>query len=454
MIRKNNNKVLSILNLLEVQQKFFGFDDFDHKTRKRAVRKNSNKSNEIQSKLDVGDYNDPKIILSEEYDSKYYIDEHDIVGNINPICPYCNSRNIIKWSSYSKNIISENYCGEIFFRRYKCKRCNKTFLTDITDQFDSHSNISNSLKEKSCEIKELNWSSLRDISKYYEIFYDLEISHETVRKALIVIEGNEIDYNLPKLSGYYGYDAQWLKINKEWKFRHAIYDIIQGMPVAELFAEKESNKDVYYLINKYTEHKDRIAIVTDTKKGYDSVMRKLKFQRHQYCVFHFKYNLNTKIREEINKRKRILSEQLKTTYPNKSNKFIEDKIEEELKPFKKEIRYALQLTYYVFKEESFDKATTYVELIRANMINFPYFIREYIEEAFLPHYKSYLYYLEEPYKDKLDDTNNKTEGYFRATMPKGQKRKYRTFEGVINQIYHKGNGLIKNQIEKNEKKKK
>ena len=85
------------------------------------------------------------------------------------------------------------------------------------------------------------------------------------------------------------------------------------------------------------------------------------------------------------------------------------------------------------------------------MINFPTFITEYIEKTFLPNYKSYLYYLEKPHKNKLDDTNNKTEGYFRATMPKGQKRKYRTLEGIINQIYHRGNGLIKNQQEKKKK---
>lgn len=89
-----------------------------------------------------------------------------------------------------------------------------------------------------------------------------------------------------------------------------------------------------------------------------------------------------------------------------------------------------------------------MQLIKSNMINFPTFIKEYIEKTFLPNYKSYLYYLEKPYKNKLDDTNNKTEGYFRATMPKGQKRKYRTLEGLINQIYHRGNGLIKNQQEK------
>ena len=136
-------------------------------------------------------------------------------------------------------------------------------------------------------------------------------------------------------------------------------------------------------------------------------------------------------------------------------KFIENKAKEELEPLKKEIRYALQLIYYIFKEESFDKANSYIKLIKSNMVNFPDFIREYLEENFLPYYKSYIYYLEKPYKGKLDDTNNKMEGYFRATMPKGQKRKYRTLEGLINQVYHRGNGLIKNQREKikNEKSK-
>ena len=90
-----------------------------------------------------------------------------------------------------------------------------------------------------------------------------------------------------------------------------------------------------------------------------------------------------------------------------------------LKPFKKEIKYFLQLLYYVFKEKSFDKANSYIQLIKSDMKNFPNFIEDYIEKTFLSNYKSYLYYLEKPYKNKLDNTNNKTEGYFRATMPKG-----------------------------------
>lgn len=450
MLLKNNNKALPINNVLDVQQKLFGFESFDHGKAKKRKNKTRSQKDENQSKFHVGEYKDPELIISEEYTSKYYIDENGIIGCLNPICPNCNSRKVTKWDIYSKNIISEEYCGEILIRRYFCKRCQKTFITNLNDHFDSHSHISNSLKEKSCLVKELGWSSLRNIAKFYEIFYNIKISHETIRKSLIVIEGNEIDFKLPKLSGYYGYDAQWIKINKKWRFRHALYDIVQRMPVAELFTEEESNEDVYYLINKYTEPKDRIAIVTDTKPGYNTVMNKLGFDAHQYCVFHFKLNLNKLIKDEIKKIKSQTRQKFEKTYENKSDTFIDKKVEEALQPFKQEIKYALQLLYYIFKEKSFDKANSYIKLIKANMINFPIFIKEYTEKTFLPNYKSYLYYLEKPYKGKLDATNNKTEGYFRATMPKGQKRKYRTLEGIINQIYHRGNGLIKNQIEKQE----
>lgn len=448
MFFKKSNKAFSIHNVLEVQQKLFGFNDFDHGNRKNRKKKTLRKSKNIQSKFDVGDYKDPEIKISEKYSNKYYIDENGVLGSINPFCPHCHSRKVTQWGLYSKNVISEEYCGNIPIQRYYCKKCGKTFITDLNEHFDFYSNISNSLKDKACEVKELNQSSLRDIAKYYEIFYGIRISYETIRKVLIVIEGNEIDYNIGNLSGYYGYDAQWIKINKIWRFRHAIYDLVQRMPVAELFAEEESNKDVYDFINKYIAPKDRIAIVTDTKPGYDVVMNKLNFERHQYCIFHFKKNLNKQIRSEIQERKQKIINQLKEEYENKSESFYNDEADEALMPFKKEIRYALQLTYYIFKEESFDKAESYIQLIKSNMINFPEFIREYIEEKFLPYYKSYIGYLEKPYKGKLDDTNNKTEGYFRSTMPKGQKRKYRTLTGVINQVYHRGNGLIKNQREK------
>ena len=149
MLLKNNNKALPINNVLDVQQKLFGFENFDHGSSKKRKNKNRRQKKENQSKFHVGKYKDPELIISEEYTSKYYIDENGIIGCLNPICPNCNSRKVTKWDIYSKNIISEEYCGEIQIRRYFCKRCQKTFITNLNDHFDANSHISNSLKEKS-----------------------------------------------------------------------------------------------------------------------------------------------------------------------------------------------------------------------------------------------------------------------------------------------------------------
>ena len=454
MFRKNNNKAYPVNNLSEVHEKLYGFDDFDHGKADNKKSENRNKANTIQSQFDVGDYKDPEIKLSEDYKNKFYFDEDGVLSSLNPICPHCYTRRVTKWNLYVKDVISEEYCGEIIIQRYRCKRCKRTFILDLEDEFDSHSHISNSLKQKACEIKELNWSSLRDIAEYFKIFYGINISHETVRKSLLVIEGNEIDYEIENLSGYYGYDAQWVKINKEWKFRHVVYDTIQRMPIAELFADEETNSDVKKLIETHIPPVKRIGIVTDTKKGYDQVMRELNFKRHQYCTFHFKLNLNKRVREERNKIKREIKRKLKAEHPEYSDLTIKNKTKELMKPFQKEVGYALQFIYQLFNSGSFSKAEAYVYLIKANKMNFPKFIEEYLDETFFPVYKSYIYYLENEFKGKLESTDNKTEGYFRATLPKAHKRKFRTLEGVINQTYHRGNGYIKRRKQENEKKKK
>ena len=96
---------------------------------------------------------------------------------------------------------------------------------------------------------------------------------------------------------------------------------------------------------------------------------------------------------------------------------------------------------------------SYMKLLKANSVNFPPFLKKYLDEEFFPCYFKFIHYKEKPHLNKLDRTNNKTEGYFRATRPKGQKRKYRSLQGLINQIYHRGNGLIKNQRENQKKEK-
>ena len=148
-------------------------------------------------------------------------------------------------------------------------------------------------------------------------------------------------------------------------------------------------------------------------------MRDLKFKRHQYCIFHFKLSINKLIREHLRDLRIEQTQILKKRFKNPSQKFIDEEVEKIVKDEKREIRYALEILYYLFKERTYFKALSYFELIRANLVNFPEFLKEYLENNFMPIHKKFLYHLEFSHKDKLDRTNNQTEGFFRSTMPRG-----------------------------------
>ena len=450
MGKKSTNKVFPIKNIVDVQQVFFGGKDFKKEKSNNKSVEESVKPSYTQSVLDVGDYKDPEIKSISKNTKKYYVDENLVVGEVNPVCPKCHRNKVTKWNIYSKQVNSQNYCGDVKIQRYYCKRCGITFNTDLDGQYKSHSSFSNDLLGLAASVKELNWSSYRDIAEYYNIFLGISISHETIRKALDVIEGNEIVYDIPELSGYYGYNAQWVKINNKWKFRHTIYDIINRMPIAELFADEEKNSDVYNLIDKNVDSRLRKGIVTDMKIGYDVVMAKLNFDAHQYCLFHFKLSIKRLIRNYINEQKQNKIIELKQSYKNPSDDFIEEKVKEFIEGEENEIRYSLQLLYYLFQEKHYKCAESYINLLRANVVNFPLFLKEYLDNEFFPYYYKFIHYLEEDHLNKLDRTNNKTEGYFKGTMLKCQKRKFPTMKGIINQIYYQGRGWIKNAIKSRE----
>ena len=82
MIQKNNNKVLPINSVLEVQQKLFDFEDFDQRKSKTRRRRTHRKSNDFQSKFDVGEYKDPEIKISDKFSNKYYMDENGVIGSL------------------------------------------------------------------------------------------------------------------------------------------------------------------------------------------------------------------------------------------------------------------------------------------------------------------------------------------------------------------------------------
>ena len=76
---KKNNKVLPTNTLSEVQKNIFGFDVSEPEIEKDRKIKKCIKPSYIQSKLDVGDYKDPVLKISDEYTNEFFMDEKGTV---------------------------------------------------------------------------------------------------------------------------------------------------------------------------------------------------------------------------------------------------------------------------------------------------------------------------------------------------------------------------------------
>ena len=172
-------------------------------------------------------------------------------------------------------------------------------------------------------------------------------------------------------------------------------------------------------------------------------MNKLGF-KHQHCIYHLRLAINERIKKYL-KQKNI---EFRIQFKNENKKISEYKLDEvvkkEIKKLKDEINIYKQLFFELFKQQTYNKAISYVNLLKNEVNNFPEVLKNYLIKDFFPEYKKYLWFLKDEFKGKLTRTNNDSEMYFHATLPKAEKKRYRTENGVFNQIYNRKNGWMKN----------
>ena len=137
--------------------------------------------------------------------------------------------------------------------------------------------------------------SLRNIGNDFKSLLDFDISHESVRKALKNKGGLYWLNEEIELSGYYGYDAQWVRNEGKWIYRLVLFDIINNVLVSCLISEKETPKIIEDFIDISISPKHRETIITDLKEDYEQVMRKLGFA-HQHCTFHLIKNITANLK--------------------------------------------------------------------------------------------------------------------------------------------------------------
>ena len=413
--------------------------------------------------ISIGNYKDPvrhdeiceiedksfQIILPIEsiLDKNYLVNSEGVIEYRKPHCTKCNSYNIIRKDSNWKELFLEPGVPiRVKVKRYYCKKCKKKFQVEFTKVYDKFCNFSNSFKDKIVKCREHGWMSLRNIKRQIKDWFGIDFSHESIRKALLV-EGEFYYFNENvKLSGYYGYDEQWEKVNGNWIYYLVLFDLINNVPVASMLSEELSNNIIKNFIEKSIPYKDRTAIVTDLKPEYDKIMKELDFV-HQHCTFHLEKNIKSHIERKINKDMNEYRFELKNTHPEYSDYELDEIIKDEKKEIKDEIWEYIADFMELFKEKSLDDAIDYVNFLKDEIKYYPEHLAEYLKDNFFPEYRKYLRFLENDYKEKLESTNNKLENFNGNTIPKYEKRSYKTKRGLWSALMHKKDGWIKRRNE-------
>ena len=263
---KTENECLPYLSLVNGEYIFIG-DFKDPKRKGRVNEKEVDSKNLVQIILPIAS------IL----DNRYQVNEDGIIEERHPYCKHCHSSNFIRKGFNWRTIcLEKGILIRVKVKRYQCKCCRRYYQTEFPDLYEKYYNFSENFKKLVRKHVKNGYLSLRHLKKLIKSTMGLDISHESIRKFLIVTDSLYYRDDSFKPSGYYGFDSQWVKIEKVWRYRLALFDLVENRPLAESIVDKENEEVIKEFLVKTIAPKDRKAIVTDKGSGYESVNVRIK----------------------------------------------------------------------------------------------------------------------------------------------------------------------------------
>ena len=288
------NKFVLNSNLTFIQLKLFDFSEekIDHE---KIISERLNKSPNI-----------------ENTNQKLFLDENNIFSYVNPICPVCGAHKIIKKGTITKN--KQNINGkttEFKEQQYQCKKCGKKFGIYNNPLIGKNKQFLQEIMDKIPGILKIRYQSLRKISKYFEIFLGIRVSHQTIKNWSNKNHKETINNEEFEYSGYYVYDEQFLRLNGVKHYRLTLFDAILNVPVSKRIVRRRILKNTKKFILDSTKNKPFICLTTDLFPMYRNVVDEIGVN-HQLCIFHLFQTINHKLkgycrRNKINKNKKNIS---------------------------------------------------------------------------------------------------------------------------------------------------
>ena len=309
------------------------------------------------------------------------------------ICPSCKSHHTVKNGTYERKLIflriGEQICT---IQKYKCKKCGKVFYTDLSSLVYPNSNITLPVIECIENLYQIYGAGLHKIRFDLKQQHNIEISHQSIEN--IILNSNyQFDYDNWTYSGYYLFDSLWVKINGEWNYILALFDVKLNTLVSVKLVESEDSTVIYQFLNESLKNQKKISIGTDLKHEYREAIDKLKV-KHHFCKFHVKQMINRRFKDYFDKNE------------------LNDKQYDELIELKKDIFKALDA-----------KSLNDANKLQDELIgkNYPKnkFTDKLIWKFIIPYFKKLTTHLE---NTNIPSTNNKIENIFQKVFPKHIKR--------------------------------
>ena len=321
---------------------------------------------------------------------------------VNVVCPECNSRDVVKNGTYNRKLIfltiGEQNC---VVQKYKCNNCSNIIYTDLSSIVNGNSNITIPVIEHIEYLYSYFNGSLHKIRKSLKKEHNIEISHQSIENIILKSE-YEIEHGNWTFSGYYLFDALWVKKNGKWKYLLALFDLELNTIVAKELVDSETVDNVYDFLSQSLRNQKKNCIITDLKSEYRVAIDRLQIKQ-QFCTFHTKQLINREIRDYIDE-----------------NNTSEEEIEI--------IQDYKSLFFNIINANSINEA----EKIRDKLFfidsNVPQVIRKLVSKLIIPEFKKLTNHLTD---SKIAITSNKIENCFLKNFPKHIKRLFKTDEGIL-----------------------
>lgn len=362
-------------------------------------------------------------------------------------CPFCNS-------TYNKNGRRIRYINKnrpVKIQKYMCsnEKCGKFHETNLENIVPKNCNYTHKLRFDVIEQLLIDYSSLEKISEQINRVYGCKPSRQTIlnhqKESYENFYKDKIEealkYTDDDLSGVYGYDEQFLKVNGEDRTRLSLIDLNTHVQLNWLIVKEFDIKIVESFIKTTLIDKKVDTIVTDGLTWYNLIIEDLK-TKHQLCTFHIMHSLMVDLVKVLKKLKNQIKTRTKKTQhltrnleENKYKKNKKDKIKQlkhlkrEIRKLKKEIKewenYVERISN-IFKAPTVKDAKRRFKFLFNSMKHLPYLIGDFIRKLSKVFDKT----INHIANDNVPSTNNKKERHFGITLPGFLKKRFRTDLGL------------------------